>query len=210
MPDVKGRWTIREEQAAATRRRILEAAAAVFTEQGFTGTRIDDVAAEAGVAVATVYKVFTNKANLLAGALHQAMTGGDPDHPIDEQPWWREQLEEPDPGRQLRLVARNARDIYERAAALLAVLAAVAPSDAALAGIVAGIEDARLARSRRTSRSLHAKASDRMRLPRDETARTLLVLTVPELFTAYTSTGGTADRYETWLGDVLCRALVVS
>jgi AcrR family transcriptional regulator len=209
MPDVKGRSTIREEQAAATRRRILDAAVGVFTDQGFAGTRIEDVAAEAGVAVATVYKTFTNKANLLAGALDQAMTGGDPDHPIDEQPWWREQLDEPDAAAQLRLVARNARDIYERAAALLAVLASVAPSGGALAGIAAGIEDARLARSRRTSRSLHAKASDRMRLPRDETARTLLVLTVPDLFTAYTSTGGTADRYEAWLGDVLCRALLL-
>ena len=208
MADVKERSPLRAQQAAATRQRILSAAADVLTEQGYTGARIEDVAFEAGVAVATVYKVFTNKANLLADALAHAMTGGDPARPIADQPWWQEQLDEPDPERQLRLVARNARAIYERAAALLAVLAAAARHDDALAGVAAAIEEARRDRSRRTSRSLHAKAPARLRLRRDETARTLLVLTVPELFTAFAASGGTSRGYERWLGDLLCRTLL--
>ncbi len=208
MADVKGTSPLRAEQAAATRRRILEAAAEVLADQGYAGTRIEDVAAEAGVAVATVYKAFTNKATLLAGALAEQMTGGDPERTIAEQPWWQEQLDEPDPDRQLRLVARNGRAIYERSATLLSVLAAAARGDEALAGTAAAIESARSDRARRTSRSLHGKAPARMRLSREETARTLLALTVPELFTSYTAAGGSTAGYERWLGDVLCRALL--
>ena len=118
---VKASSSIRTEQAAHTRRRVLEAAARVLERQGFAGTRIADVATEAGVAVPTVYKVFTNKVNLLIGAVNQTMAGDDA-APIDQQAWFTEQLDEPDPVRQLRLVARNARRMYERAGPLLNVL----------------------------------------------------------------------------------------
>ena len=105
--------------------RVLEA-------QGFAGTRIDDVATQAGVAVPTVYKAFTNKVNLLIGAVNQTMAGHDA-APIDQQAWFNEQLDEPDPMRQLRLIARNARRMYERAGQLLNVLRAAAPLNADLA-----------------------------------------------------------------------------
>ena len=74
-PAVKTRSPLRTEQAAQTRRRILEAAGEVLVEQGFSGTRVEDVADRAGVAVPTVYKVFTNKRNLLTSALNVAMAG---------------------------------------------------------------------------------------------------------------------------------------
>jgi len=44
---------------------IIEAAHAEFEARGYEGTRIEDIAARAGVAVPTVYKTFTNKRNLL-------------------------------------------------------------------------------------------------------------------------------------------------
>jgi AcrR family transcriptional regulator len=46
---------LRQAQAAATRLRIIEAAHAEFEAAGYEGTRIEDVAARAGVAVPTVY-----------------------------------------------------------------------------------------------------------------------------------------------------------
>ena len=54
------------------------------------------MATEAGVAVPTVYKAFTNKVNLLIGAVNQTMVGHDA-APIDQQAWFTEQLDEPDP-----------------------------------------------------------------------------------------------------------------
>jgi AcrR family transcriptional regulator len=199
--------SLRAEQAARTRRRILDAAARVFEEQGFAGARIEDVAAEAGVAVPTVYKAFTNKVNLLVGALAQAMAG-DESAPIDQQRWFTEQLDEPDPRRQLHLVARNARRVAERAGHLLNVLRAAAPLDPDLERAWGEIASQRLDRGRRTARSLKAKAGGELRMSRDDVVMTLFTLTEPQLFAAYLAGGRTADQYEAWLGDVLCRALL--
>ncbi|MDQ3176056.1 MAG: TetR/AcrR family transcriptional regulator [Actinomycetota bacterium] len=207
MASVKNRLSLRDEQAGLTRRRILGAAARVFEEQGFAGTRIEDIAAEAGVAVPTVYKVFTNKVNLLIGALNQAMAGDDA-AAMDQQAWFTEQLDEPDPVRQLQLIARNARRIYERAGQLLSVLRAAAPLDPELAQAWQDIAAQRLERSRRTGKNLAPKAPGRHRISRDETATTLWALTEPELFTTYTTGKRTADQYEAWLADILRRSLL--
>jgi AcrR family transcriptional regulator len=207
MTDVKGEPSLRAQQAAHTRRRILAAAGEVLAEQGFAGARIEDVAARAGVAVPTVYKGFAHKRNLLVSAVHQAMTGGD-EGAVDEQAWFAEQLAEPDPVGQLQLVARNARRMYERSAPLLNVLRASAPLDAELTNAWEEIVARRLDRSRKTARSLRTKAGRRARLSVGSTAVTLYVLTEPELFTTFMATGSSADQYERWLSDLLCRSLL--
>ena len=200
--------SLRDEQAALTRGRILDAAAVAFGEGGFAGTRIEDVAARAGVAVPTVYKVFTTKPTLLVSALQRAMAGGDTEGSLHQQSWFTEQLEEPDPGRQLRLVARNARRVYERAGLLLNVLRAAGPLDPVLATAWDDIAAERLDRSRRTARRLVAKSRGRVRMARDSVALTLWSLTEPELFATYTGAGRTPEEYEDWLCDVLCRSLL--
>jgi AcrR family transcriptional regulator len=206
---VKARSSLRSEQAAQTRQRILQSAADVFAEDGFAGTRIEDVAERAGVAVPTVYKVFTNKRNLLVGALNRAMTGGDA-AAVEEQSWWIEQLEEPDPARQLDLVARNARRIYERAGVVLEVVRAAAPLDEDLARAWQQITGERLSRSRKTAEHFVAKARRHARLSADETALTLWSLTGPELYTSQTEARRTPSQYETWLAHVLRSALLAS
>jgi AcrR family transcriptional regulator len=204
---VKTQSSLRTEQAAQTRRRILDAAGGVFEEHGFAGARIEDIAARAGVAVPTVYKAFTNKPNLLVGALNQAMAGAAAGA-LDQQAWFIEQLDEPDPIRQLQLIARNARRLYERAGPLLNVLRASAPLDPDLARAWNDIAAQRLKRSRLTATSVIAKAGSQSRLSRDETALTLSALTEPELFTTFTAGARNPGHYETWLGDVLCRSIL--
>jgi AcrR family transcriptional regulator len=179
----------------------------VFEQQGFGGARIDDIATEAGVAVPTVYKTFGNKVSLLVGAVTQAMTG-DEVTPIDRLGWFTEQLDEPDPVRQLHLVARNARRLYERAGRLLNVLRSAAPLDPELAAAWTEIADQRSARSRKTAKNLAAKTEHGLRVTRDEAAITLRALTEPELFAAYTAAGRSAKQYEAWLADLLCRSLL--
>lgn len=51
----------REQQKEARRRDILEAGFEVFTAQGFSATRLDDVAARAGVGKGTIYLYFDSK-----------------------------------------------------------------------------------------------------------------------------------------------------
>ncbi len=56
----------RTEQGQETRQRILQAARALFAERGYHGTTIQDIAAQAGVALRTVYYHFESKAAIAA------------------------------------------------------------------------------------------------------------------------------------------------
>jgi AcrR family transcriptional regulator len=55
--------------AAETRDRLLRAAADVFAERGYDGTRVADIAAAAGVSNGALYSHFGSKAELLVDAL---------------------------------------------------------------------------------------------------------------------------------------------
>jgi AcrR family transcriptional regulator len=55
--------------AAETRDRLLRAAADVFAERGYDGTRVADIAAAAGVSNGAMYAHFSSKADLLVAAL---------------------------------------------------------------------------------------------------------------------------------------------
>jgi AcrR family transcriptional regulator len=55
----------RREQAAATRRDILGAAQRLFERQGYAATTMAAIAAEAGVALKTVYLAFETKSGVL-------------------------------------------------------------------------------------------------------------------------------------------------
>src|SRR5206468_9430567 len=120
----------RREQAAATRLEILEAAQRLFQRDGYAATTMATIAAEARVALKTVYVAFETKSGVLRALWNLTLRGeDDEDSPVSERPWYREVLEEPDPERQLRLNARNSRQGKVRVAALAEVIRAAAPID---------------------------------------------------------------------------------
>jgi AcrR family transcriptional regulator len=200
------RPSLRTRQAAATRALIAQAAGAAFAANGYESARVEDIAAAAGVAYPTVYKAFANKRNLLAAAVQSAMTDG-VDDDVDRQRWFIEQLEEPDPRRQLRLVARNARRLNERAGRLLETVRAAARTDAEIDRLWRHISDDRLGRSHATATALARKT--RLRGTVAQTARTLWTLTLPELYVVQLEGAGlTSDTYQRWLADLLVAALL--
>src|SRR5215208_1510689 len=78
----------RPQQAAATRRSILDAAQRLFEEHGYPATTMEQVAAEAGVALRTVYVAFATKSGLLR-ALWDLRLKGDQDRAaVAERPRW--------------------------------------------------------------------------------------------------------------------------
>jgi AcrR family transcriptional regulator len=116
----------RKEQAASTRRQILQAAQKLFEEQGYVATTMAAIAGEAGVALKTVYLAFDTKGGLLR-AVWDTLLRGEPDIPVADQPWYREVIDEPDPQRQLDLTARNSRQVKTRIGGLLRVIRDAAP-----------------------------------------------------------------------------------
>lgn len=75
---------LRESQAAQTRHRILDAAAALFAERGFGATSLAEIARAAGVSTETV-KQSGAKASLLLAAFDRVFSGGEGDGPIHER-----------------------------------------------------------------------------------------------------------------------------
>ncbi|MBY8859307.1 TetR/AcrR family transcriptional regulator [Nocardia sp. CA2R105] len=82
----------REENAAETRRALVENAARLFADQGFAGTSLDQVAVLARVTKGAVYHHFTNKQALFRAVLELvdertvtmiASTAGSVDSPWD-------------------------------------------------------------------------------------------------------------------------------
>jgi AcrR family transcriptional regulator len=200
------RPSLRTRQAAATRALIVQAGRAAFAANGYERARVEDIAATAGVAYPTVYKAFANKRNLLAAAVQSAMTDGVEDD-VDRQRWFIEQLEEPDPRRQLRLVARNARRLNERAGRLLEAVRAAGRADGEIDRLWRDINDDRLVRARATATALARKTAIRGSVP--HTARTLWTLTLPELYVVQVEGAGlTGDTYQRWLADLLVAALL--
>ena len=129
MPEsVKPRLT-RAEQARATRRRIVAAAAAQFVAHGYGATRLDQVAEQAGVAVQTVFFHFGNKRTLLKEALDVAAVGDDDAVPLMDRPWVREMREEADPVRIIVLWMATGRAILDRIAPLMRVVRGATGTD---------------------------------------------------------------------------------
>lgn len=65
---VRPRWERRKESRPAE---LLAAALEVFVEKGFAGTRLEDVAARAGVSKGTLYLYFENKEELLKAVVSE-------------------------------------------------------------------------------------------------------------------------------------------
>jgi AcrR family transcriptional regulator len=61
----------RDEKKARTRRRLLDAAAAVFGQRGFAATSLDEIAEEAGFSKGAVYSNFTSKEDLFLAVLDE-------------------------------------------------------------------------------------------------------------------------------------------
>src|SRR5215467_8999128 len=111
----------RREQAEQTRREIIRAAQWLFEEQGYAATTMAAVASAAGVALKTVYLAFDTKSGLLR-TVWDVLLRGEDDVPVAALDWYRETLAEPDPRRQLALVARNSRLVKSRIGPLLKVI----------------------------------------------------------------------------------------
>ena len=65
MEQATPKMTRRQEYAEATRQAIVDTARRLFAERGYFATKVDDIAAEARVAPATVYAVTGGKLGLL-------------------------------------------------------------------------------------------------------------------------------------------------
>src|SRR5437764_644034 len=111
--NVKAPRDRRARRAAETHARIVEAAGALFAERGYGGTTIEAVAAQADVAVETVYARFKNKRNLLGAYLDVAIVGDADAVPLLDRDELQQVRRTTDQRERLRRLAHLGRTVLE-------------------------------------------------------------------------------------------------
>jgi AcrR family transcriptional regulator len=199
----------RQQQAAATRQGILEAAQRLFEQRGYPATTMEQVAAEAGVALKTVYVAFATKSGLLR-ALWDLRLKGDQDRAgVAERPWYREVIEEPGPERQLRANAANARMVKERIGGVLKILRSAAPVDADAEALWRLIGTDFYDNQRAIVASLDAKGALRPGLEVAAATDILWALNHPDVWLLLVGERGwTPEQWERWFADTSCAQLL--
>jgi AcrR family transcriptional regulator len=210
--EVKGRQyksTLRQEQAAATRSRIVRAAAQLFADHGYSQTTIEQIAERAGVARPTVYTAFAGKAALLKEAMDVLLAGDDAPIPVRDRPWAKEALRQRDPRAMLDLQARNDRMINERVAPLYEAVRNASATDDNIADLYATLKHQRLTGARITVDALAPLGPLRNGLDLDAATDILWMLKDPALWTALvTDRGWPAERYQAWLAGAMQDSLL--
>lgn len=198
----------RRQQAAATRRDIHAAAEELFATRGYAAVSVEEVAALAGVAPATVYAAGGKKA-LLQELITAALTAGRGGEPVGVDPDGPALADLDDVDAVIRLHVRNIRALKERGWRLHSVLwrAAVSDPDAAAmwerfkGGVQRGQED--------LTRRLRELGALRADLGVEDAARVYGMVVRPEAFEwATVENGWDLDRWQAFAEDAAHRLLL--
>jgi AcrR family transcriptional regulator len=134
----------RRRRGSDTRRRIEQAAASLFTRDGYTATTMQAVAAEAGVHVQTIYLAYRTKPALLAACATRLVAGEeDPGTRPAQRRWAREVAAAPDPHAKLARYVKQIGDVTPRIAPLIDVLRTTAPAEPDVAAFLKQMEHGR-------------------------------------------------------------------
>jgi AcrR family transcriptional regulator len=199
----------RREQAAETRRRILDAAEALFVRNGYPATSIAAIAAEAAVSQKTVYLAFETKPNLLRTLWNTRLRGDEEDAPVGERDWFKSVLEETDPRRLLTALAAAAGRARERMGPTLRVIRDAAPADPEIGALWERMQSEFHDNQRTVIEALADRAALREGLDPDRAADILWTLNNPTVYLLLVDGRGWApDEYESWLADTLIAQLL--
>lgn len=140
------------ERGRRTRDALVAAARRVFEERGYAATRMQDVAAEAGVSHGTVYTWFPGKDELLREVTHAIV--GEVVDAARERP---RETDGADPYPRLAGATRRFLVGYRRNARMLAVVEEAASADPEWTGVLDELREIYVTRTRRTLRRLQAE-----------------------------------------------------
>ena len=213
MPKVKAKRayhsSLRKQQASQTQSRILDAAQRLFAEKGYPASTVDAIAADAGVAVDTVYAAFGNKRGVLQALLNVRVGGDEAELDLLARAGPQAVQREPDQRAQLAAFAAAVSSIIERARPVDDIIRGAAAVDADIATLRSEAQAYRYRNMRQLVSWLAAKGPLREGLSEDDAAAIVWTMTSPEVHGLLrVARGWSAERYAAWLAQTLARTLL--
>jgi AcrR family transcriptional regulator len=175
---------------------ILEAAARLFFERGYQSTSVGQIAAEAGVAVQTIYNSLGSKRDVLERVLELAVAG-------------EGATDDADPSRIVeQLIERWSRDL-PTSAPISRVIRDAATVDPAIAALSRRRTERRLADCESAARALEQGGLLRSGLTVRRAAATMYAVSHPEIYRELVLEGPWDDTlWATWARSTLRAALL--
>ena len=194
---------LREADAAATRRRVIDAASRLFIRDGYGATTLKAIGEEAGVSAQTVY-LNGPKPALLMAAYEVAIASTEGFSNLNDTDAMQAIVTEPDVPRMLDLYADYMASVLGRVSELTVTMRAAADSDASVRALYRQVDE------RRTF-SMHQGIQLMMGrgvVPptQAEKAEVMLsLLTTSDNYLLLRNAGWSVERYRNWLRGELAK-----
>jgi AcrR family transcriptional regulator len=200
---------VRDEQAARTRTRILDAASALFLEHGYARTTMKDIADRAGVARDTVHAVYGSKARVLTALIDQRLVPDRSVTNVTQTPDAQAIKDEVDQRRQIEIfadwitrISTGLRPVFE----ILRTASAVEPE---MAAVFAEMDRFRLKNMHTYARWFAARGS--LRVSTRRAGEIIWTLASPDVGRMLCDElGWSQSQHARWLAEALINTLLPS
>jgi AcrR family transcriptional regulator len=203
----KYKSALRDEQAARTRARILDAAGELFLTRGYARTTMQDLADRAGVARDTVHAVFGGKPRVLTALIDQRLVPDGSVANITQTPAARAIRDERDPRRQVEMFAEWIAGISTDLRPVFEILRTASAVEPEMAGVFAEMDRFRMKNMQIYARWFAARGP--LRVSTKRAGEITWALTSPDVARMLCDQlGWSRTQHARWLADTLTRTLL--
>lgn len=198
---------VRDEQAARTRARILDAAAELFGERGYARTTVRDIAERAGVARDTVHTVFGPKARVLTALIDRRLVPDGSVANVTQRPDAQAIKDEVDQRRQIGLFADFISGISTELRPVFEILRTASAVEPDMAAVFQEMDRFRMRNMQQYASWIAARGP--LRVPTKRAGEIIWTLASPDVARMLCDElGWSQAQHARWLEDTLIRSLL--
>jgi AcrR family transcriptional regulator len=198
---------VRDEQAARTRARILDAASELFLERGFARTTMKDIADLAGVARDTVHAVFGSKARVLTALIDFRLVPDGSVASARERPDALAVRDELDQRKQIELFASFIAGVSTQLRPVFEILRTASAVEPEMAQVFEEMDRFRMKNMQTYARWIAARGP--LRVSTRRAGEIIWTLASPDVGRMLCDElGWTQTQHARWLSDTLARTLL--
>ena len=198
---------VREEQAARTRLRILDAASELFLERGYARTTMKDIAAHADVARDTVHAIFGSKARVLTALIDLRLVPDGTVTNVTQRPDAQAIRDEVDQRKQIELFAKFITGISTELRPVFEILRTASAVEPEMAKVFQEMDRFRMNNMQTYAKWIANRGP--LRVSTRRAAEIIWALASPDVARMLCDEiGWTESQHARWLSDTLIRALL--